>query len=213
VVDESHVAPGYPKQALKKKVHGVVTLSAVIGTDGRLKDVNVLAGNPLLADAAKSAVLNWRYNPALRNGVPVEEPTTINITFNERGGISTRDNEHAALSSAYDHVPEPPTGVILFRPGTGITPPVLTYGPDPTYTPRARKAREQGTVRLWFVVTVEGTTRDIQVEKSDPKLGPDLIQNAIDALRSWKFTPAMKDGRPLAVQIGASVGFQLEKSQ
>ena len=69
------------------------------------------------------------------------------------------------------------------------------------------------SVQLWFVVTVEGATRDIQVEKSDPKLGPDLIQNAIDVVQTWKFTPAMTDGRPVAVQIGALVGFHLKKSQ
>jgi TonB family protein len=204
------VRPDYPKKAIGSQLHGMVTLSGVIGTDGRLKDVHVIEGDPLLADAAMSAVLKWRYNPALRDRMPVEEPTTISMGFTSEGGTSIRDNGHMSASSGSDQWSIPAEGV--HRINSGITRPILIYGPNPEYTPRAKKAREQGNVRVSFTVTEEGTTRDIHVEKTDRVIGADLVQNAIDAVTRWKFTPAMKNGQPISVQIGADVGFHLSRS-
>ncbi len=77
----SKVQPVYPIDAKQAGVSGTVVLSAVIGTDGIVKDLQVVSGPDLLQQAALDAVQQWRYRPFLLNGEPVEVRTTVNIIF------------------------------------------------------------------------------------------------------------------------------------
>lgn len=94
----------------------------------------------------------------------------------------------------------------VFRVGGGVSAPRALDTPDPDYSDEARKAKYQGTVVLWLIVDENGKPRDIKVARS---LGMGLDQKAIEAVRRWKFEPAMKDGRPVAVQINVEVNFRL----
>jgi protein TonB len=73
--------PAYPALARQARVSGTVELQGVIGTDGRLKELRVVNGHPLLARAALEAVSQWIYKPTLLNGVPVEVIAPITVTF------------------------------------------------------------------------------------------------------------------------------------
>jgi TonB family protein len=75
------VDPVYPMQARTARLSGKVTLSATIRTDGSIRELEVTAGSPVLAAAAKTAVLQWRYRPATLNGNPVEVQKEIIIVF------------------------------------------------------------------------------------------------------------------------------------
>jgi TonB family protein len=75
------VDPVYPPLAVQAHVSGVVTLIAVIGTDGRVRNLEVIGGHPLLVAAALDAVKQWVYQPTLLNGEPVEVRTTISLSF------------------------------------------------------------------------------------------------------------------------------------
>jgi peptidyl-prolyl cis-trans isomerase A (cyclophilin A) len=77
----SKTAPVYPIDAKKAGVSGTVVLSAVIGTDGIIKELRVVSGPDLLRHAALDAVHQWRYRPYLLNDDPVEVRTTVNIIF------------------------------------------------------------------------------------------------------------------------------------
>jgi peptidyl-prolyl cis-trans isomerase A (cyclophilin A) len=77
----SKTSPVYPIDAKKAGVSGTVVLSAVIGTDGIISDLQVVSGPHLLRQAALDAVKQWRYRPYLLNDEPVEVRTTINIIF------------------------------------------------------------------------------------------------------------------------------------
>ncbi|MBZ5628650.1 MAG: energy transducer TonB [Acidobacteriia bacterium] len=94
----------------------------------------------------------------------------------------------------------------VFRVGGGVSAPRALFTPDPEYSEEARKAKYQGTVVLWLVVDPNGHPQNIRVARS---LGLGLDQKAMDAVRQWKFEPAMKDGRPVAVQINVEVNFRL----
>lgn len=63
------------------RVSGVVELIGVIGTDGRIKELRVKSGHPLLARAALEAVARWIYKPTRLNGSPVEVEAPITVTF------------------------------------------------------------------------------------------------------------------------------------
>jgi len=77
------VAPTYPMQARTERLSGTVILSATIGADGTVQEIAVVSGSPILADAAKAAVRQWRYRPAKLNGSPIaiQKPITFLFTL------------------------------------------------------------------------------------------------------------------------------------
>ncbi len=94
----------------------------------------------------------------------------------------------------------------VFRVGGGVSAPKAIYNPDPEYSEEARKAKYQGTCVLSLIVGPDGKPRDIRVARS---LGLGLDEKAIEAVNQWKFEPAQKDGRPVAVAINVEVQFRL----
>jgi TonB family protein len=94
----------------------------------------------------------------------------------------------------------------IFRVGGGVSAPRALDTPDPEYSEEARKAKFQGTCVLWLIVGPDGKPRDVKVSRA---LGMGLDEKAIEAVRLWKFEPAMKDGKPVAVQINVEVNFRL----
>jgi protein TonB len=75
------VQPVYPALARQTRVQGVVTLEAIIATDGTIQHLRVLNGHPLLAPSAVQAVQQWMYSPTVFNGKAVEVKTTIEVRF------------------------------------------------------------------------------------------------------------------------------------
>ena len=75
------VQPEYPSFARAAHISGTVQLRAIIARDGTVRELQVISGNPLLAQAAKDAVIRWRYRPTLLNGEPVEVETYITANF------------------------------------------------------------------------------------------------------------------------------------
>jgi len=74
-------APRYPVAAKAAGLQGTVILEAVIGADGSVVYLRVVSGHPDLAKAAFDAVGQWRYQPTLLNGQPIEVVTTVTVTF------------------------------------------------------------------------------------------------------------------------------------
>jgi len=75
------VQPVYPPLAKQARVQGPVQFQIVIGTDGAVKQIELISGNPLLVQAAKDAVSQWTYKPVMLNGVPTAVQTDVTITF------------------------------------------------------------------------------------------------------------------------------------
>ena len=94
----------------------------------------------------------------------------------------------------------------VYKVGGGISAPTAISAPDPDYTEEARRAKKQGTCVLWLIVDSAGRPRDIRVIRG---LGFGLDEKALQAVKQWKFQPALKDGRPVDVQISVQVEFHL----
>jgi protein TonB len=75
------VEPIYPHLAKVAGVSGVVELLGVLGTDGRIHELKVLRGHPLLVGAALDAVRQWIFQPTLLNGQAVEVAAPITVNF------------------------------------------------------------------------------------------------------------------------------------
>jgi protein TonB len=82
----NQVRPVYPQLARQARIQGTVRLEAVISKDGTIEELKLVSGHPLLVQAAMDAVKQWRYQPTMLNGVPVEVITTIDVNFTLGGG-------------------------------------------------------------------------------------------------------------------------------
>jgi TonB family protein len=86
----------------------------------------------------------------------------------------------------------------------GMTPPRPIKQKPPEFTEQVRKEKVHGIVTLAVVVTREGNVVDARVMNG---CGRGLDEEAVKAVRTWKFKPAIKDGKPVAVQIFVEVDF------
>ena len=76
--------PVYPKLAIATHTTGTVTLEAIINEEGNVTNLTVISGHMLLVEAARAAVLQWKYSPTILNGEAVPVRTLVTITFRIR---------------------------------------------------------------------------------------------------------------------------------
>lgn len=94
----------------------------------------------------------------------------------------------------------------LYRPGGAVSVPSLVYAATPSYSEAARKAKLEGIVLLKLVVDEDGNPQNVRVVRP---LGMGLDEKAIEAVRRYRFNPALKDGVPVPVEINVEVNFRL----
>jgi len=100
------------------------------------------------------------------------------------------------------------TGGGVYRPGNGVTTPVVLREVKPQYTSDAMRAKVQGSVWLECVVRPDGTVGDVKVLRSlDSTFGLDL--EAMKAARQWRFRPGTRLGEPVSVQVIIQLDFTL----
>ena len=76
-----HVNPTYPALALESRIQGIVKFRAVIATDGKVRNLQLVSGHYLLGPSAREAVTQWVYKPTLLNGTPVEVQTEVDVNY------------------------------------------------------------------------------------------------------------------------------------
>jgi periplasmic protein TonB len=100
------------------------------------------------------------------------------------------------------------TGGGAYRPGNGVTTPVVLREVKPQYTSDAMRAKVQGSVLLECIVRPDGSVGEVKVARSlDPVFGLDL--EAMKAARQWRFRPGMRQGEPVAVLVVIELTFTL----
>jgi periplasmic protein TonB len=97
----------------------------------------------------------------------------------------------------------------VVNPGPGVTMPTVVREVKPEYTPEAQRARIEGRVLMGAVVLADGAVDNVVVERSlDSAFG--LDEQAVKAMKQWKFKPGTKDGKPVAVRIHVEMTFTLK---
>ena len=81
------VPPAYPSLARTARVSGTVVLEAIVTADGKVAEIKVVSGHPLLLEAAINCVKQWEYEPTLLNGVATPVILTAKVHF-QRAPIS-----------------------------------------------------------------------------------------------------------------------------
>lgn len=88
----------------------------------------------------------------------------------------------------------------------GVKPPKPVYSPEPDFSEEARHARYQGIVMMHIVIDTSGNVTDIRIDRA---LGRGLDENAVEAVKKWKFSPATRDGQPVSVSMMTEISFNL----
>jgi TonB family protein len=141
-------------------------------------------------------------------GLPQAQQVTLSagngggsgIGSGHHGGIGSGDG--AGLGPGGDGG----TGGGVFHPGGGISNPVVIYSVDPEFSDEARRQKYQGVVVISLIVDTHGNPQDIRVVRP---LGMGLDEKAVEAVRQYRFKPAMRNGKPVAVEVNIEVNFQL----
>jgi TonB family protein len=94
----------------------------------------------------------------------------------------------------------------LMSVGGGVSAPVVVHSVDPEFTAEARTANFQGSVSIQLIVDSQGNPQNVRVVRH---LGMGLDEKAIEAVRQYRFKPAMYEGHPVAVQLVIDVDFHL----
>lgn len=90
--------------------------------------------------------------------------------------------------------------------GGGVAAPLVIHAVDPEFTDEARREKYTGAVAIQLIVDTNGNPQNIQVIRH---LGMGLDEKAIEAVRQYKFKPAMYQGHPVAVRVVIDVNFRL----
>jgi periplasmic protein TonB len=118
--------------------------------------------------------------------------------------VHERGVRQASPASSHPERPWPPPGVS--RLGPQITAPRLIRDRKPNYTADAMKAKIQGRIGLEVVVRADGTVGDVRVVRSlDKEHG--LDDEAVNAVKEWRFAPGTKDGAAVPVLVEVEMTF------
>jgi TonB family protein len=190
----------------------------LIAPTGKVEEAAFVAGSESLRNAVKN-LQEMSFTESLpgnsraylrRRGVLSCDSACTFVFYPPSVAVSR--SEHAYSPKELESSSTSPTGASalsgVFHVGGGVTPPRTVYAPEPVYSEKARKAKYQGVCTLGLIVEKDGHPSHIRVLKG---LGMGLDENAIDAVKSWKFEPAMKDGQPVRVEIAFEVNFHLDQ--
>ena len=184
-VVEYTTPPLYSDEARDQQVEGIVTARARVDEKGGLSAVRVVKGlGRGLDQNALVALRQWHFRPGTRGGAPVAMDVEIDVAFRLR-------NEAINELIAND---------MATRVGPGVTPPRVVRVAGLW----ARQPRKEGTVVLDVIVLEDGTPKIVKILQS---LDPELDLGAVRNFEQWRFSPAMKDGRPVKVRVNAEVHF------
>lgn len=94
----------------------------------------------------------------------------------------------------------------IYQVGGAVRAPIAIYTPDPEFSEEARKAKFSGNVIVSLIVSADGKPRNVHVLRG---VGMGLDEKAVEAVQQYKFKPALKDGKPVAVYVNIDVTFQI----
>jgi len=149
-------------------------------------------------------------NPAMANfGVHSGQNVVLSNGQGSGGGMGTGSG--GGIGSGNGNGYGPGTGGNagggVYRVGGGIAAPVPLITPEAEFSDEARRAKYQGVVLISLIVDAQGNPQNPRVVRP---LGMGLDEKALEAVRKYKFKPALKDGHiPVPVMITVEVNFRL----
>jgi TonB family protein len=185
----------------------------------RMKDpitppmVPVLEHPKLAIESAINVQPNIQFpdNPNLPN-IGMSKSANVTLASNGQGGGSGMGTGYgggmgSGTGNGFGPGQGGNAGGGLYQIGGGVSAPVAVFTPEAEFSDEARRAKYQGVCLISVIVDAQGNPQDPRVIRA---LGMGLDEKALEAVRKYKFKPAMKDGRtPVPVRITIEVNFRL----
>ncbi|MDP8990641.1 MAG: TonB family protein [Acidobacteriota bacterium] len=184
----SKLEPHYSEEARIGRLQGTVTVSVVVGEDGRAKNIRVTKSLGLgLDEKAIEAIGLWQFIPGEKEGMPVPILATIQVNFR-------------LVNKAFDNVGQWHLTRASFKPPEEASLPSLIKAKFP----HDSSSEDGGSVVVALDVDEQGLPVNIHVEKSsDAQWEEDVMA----AAREWRFTPGFKDGAAVVVPLTLEFSF------
>ena len=133
-------------------------------------------------------------------GLPNSNLPGVSLGTGSGGGIGSGNGNGLGPGSGGN------MGGGVMHAGSAQVPPKLIYQVEPEFSEEARKAKFSGDVQVYLVVDTEGRPTRIRVARG---VGMGLDEKAVEAVRQYKFKPAMQNGKPVKVDLYIDVNFQI----
>jgi len=207
-VERLKIEPGYtpqlsPVMIMQGVTEGQVVVAIDVSAEGKLTDWLVLGySHPALVRNCIDALKLWKYVPARIDGVPVPVQTELTINFSAEGVVISRN-----MMDLGDYMMRMtgPRLALARRSATELdTAPVVVTKVTPKYALEAEQQGVKGEVTVHFYIDEKGEVRMPSVEG---EAHPYLAQQALDAVRGWRFTPATAKGKPVMVAARQNFSF------
>jgi TonB family protein len=150
-------------------------------------------------------------NPSMTN-IGVKNSANVRLASNGQGGGGGIGTGYGGgIGSGHGNGYGPGsggnTGGGVYRIGGGVSQPVVIRHVDPEFSDEARRAKYQGVCIVSLIVDAQGNPQNVRVVRA---LGMGLDEKAIEAVRQYRFKPALKDGKtPVAVLLNIEINFRL----
>lgn len=201
------VQPVYPLEAMRQKLQGQVVIHLVVSTTGDVLSAEPVSGNPIFTQAAVAAMKQWKFQPYIKNGHPVQIGYKMPYDFAIADRVT--DNPGVNPNSANGTIASPATTELSKSTTTRVSgedaQKLLLHRVAPVYPDTARQRMIQGTVVLKAVIGKDGRVNDLKAV-SGPK---ELYDSAIGAVQQWRYKPYTLDGQPVEVETTINVNYKL----
>jgi TonB family protein len=210
----SKMDPQYPQQARDAKIQTDVHLLVTIGTDGRVMNLSIASGHPLMIQSTLESVRQWQFASAMQNGIPVVARFPLTVPYRLDGG-----NEPLPMTPP----PPPPPGAgeaphmvqdsrpptpSRIRVGGNVQSAMLVNKVDAVYPEAARTAGPnggplEGIVKLAVVIGKDGAVQSVTPTEGHPL----LAAAAQEAVQQWTYKTTRLNGDPVEVATTVDVNF------
>ena len=187
-----------------------VGIEAKFGPGNPIEQVDALAAKIFLTDQdSLAAIVPWYWQTCVSGGLnEANDPKYSGCRFSAElltiPGVNHHADLHANPEKGETNLSEHQMASV-FRVGKDISPPRAVFTPEPNFSRLARETGLRGVVTLGLIVDDQGTPRNVHILSP---LGAGLDEEAVAAIRTWKFKPAEQKGHgPVAVEIAVQVDY------
>lgn len=205
-MSSDNVMPAYPNNLLLAGItRGYAVIAVSIDGEGKLREALPLAYNRSeFARTSIAALQEWAFIPARLDGERVPVQTEIRFDYTVEGAVITTNAVNHFFFDSFDMAGDNAPIYQPGRPDRLDEPLVRIAGAAPKYAHEAVRAGIVGTVQVHFYVDEQGEVRMPCVAAGE---NPYLMEQAVQAVRGWKFTAPTIKGSPVLVAASQEFNF------
>jgi TonB family protein len=191
--------PVYPLSARDEGIQGQVWVRLQISETGDVTAVEVISGDPILAQSVVETCKKYKYKPYIRNGVPIKITTKLPFDFYFKEKTRDIKPKDAVLKPEAADSNE----VKRVAVAQGVSQGLLVHRVTPVYPEKAKQKLIQGTVVLHATIGRNGRLLNLTAVSGPPE----LIPAAIGAVQQWIYRPYLLNGEPVEVDTQVTINF------